>query len=246
MSVAPRERLFGRGFTLVELLLVIAVIAILCGLLFPALQRGKQSARQAQCASNLRQLGIAGQMYWDDHDGVAFRYRTGPTNSGVVYWFGWIESGAEGARQFDRTFGALHPYLQGGGVELCPALQYWMADFKMKATGAAYGYGYNLHLSPPGNAVNVGNLRNPAATGFLADAAQVNTFQPPASPDNPMLEEFYYVSTNEATSHFRHGGRAEVVFCDGHVEAAKMEPDTLDERLPAQRVGRLPSGLLAP
>ena len=38
-------------------------------------------------------------------------------------------------------------YIGGGGVELCPALPYHLAGFKLKAAGAAYGYGYNLHLS---------------------------------------------------------------------------------------------------
>ena len=248
MNIARPSSFRRSGFTLVELLVVIAVIAILCALLLPAVQRAKQSAQAARCVSNLRQLGLAGQMYWDDHNGLAFRYRNAATNGGVVYWFGWLENGAEGSRRFDRRLGALHPYLQAGGVETCPALNYAMADFKLKATGAAYGYGYNLHLGPWGSAplVNAGNLRNPAALVFLADAAQVNTFQPPATPQNPMLEEFYYVSTNEPTAHFRHVNRAEVVFCDGHVGAEKMDAGFLDQRLPKQKVGRLPPVLLAP
>src|SRR5690606_4957242 len=98
----------------------------------------------------------------------------------------------------------LHPYLGDKGVEICPSLDYAGTGFKLKATGASYGYGYNIHLSPPGNApLNIDRLRAPGTTVFLADAAQVNVFQPPASPDHPMLEEFYYVSANEPTTHFR-------------------------------------------
>ena len=56
------------GFTLVELLLVIAVIAILAVLLFSALAKAKASAQSAACKSNLRQLGLALSMYVNDYE----------------------------------------------------------------------------------------------------------------------------------------------------------------------------------
>lgn len=231
----------GLAFTLVELLVVLAVIAILAGLLLPALGRSQSAARYARCLSNLRQLGLAGQLYWEEHGGAAFRYRGAATNGGDIYWFGWLERGAEGARRFDRSLGALDRYLGGGGVELCPALPYALREFKRKAVGAAYGYGYNLHLAATAadSPVNVDRLPGPALTTFLADAAQVNTFQPPASPDHPLLEEFYFVSTNETTAHFRHTRRSNVVFCDGHAAPEPPLAGSLDGRLPRQWVGRL-------
>ena len=227
---------------------MIAVIAVLAALLLPALARSKSIARRLQCVGHLRQLRLAAQMYWDDNANAAFRYRGAATNGGDVYWFGWLARGAEGTRAFDPTQGALYPYLSGRGVEVCPALNYALRSFKLKATGAAYGYGYNLLLSAPANQPSVSLLRlaRPAETAFLADAAQVNTFQAPASPDHPMLEEFYYVCTNEPTAHFRHDGLANVTFCDGHVGAAKPNRGSLDERLPGAKVGRLPTTMLAP
>lgn len=245
-TVVDRAMAGGRAFTLIELLAVIGVIAVLAALLFPVLRKGKAGAQQVQCVSNLRQLGFAAQMYWDDNDGHAFRYRGIATNGGDVYWFGWLARGSEGARPFEPALGALFPYLGKSNVEICPALDYAMRRFKLKATGAAYGYGYNLRLSAPGNQrpLNISRLVRPSEITLLADAAQVNTFQAPATPDNPMIEEFYYVSTNEATAHFRHTKRASVLFCDGHVAAEKPAPDSLDRRLPGQVIGRLRTEIL--
>jgi prepilin-type N-terminal cleavage/methylation domain-containing protein/prepilin-type processing-associated H-X9-DG protein len=233
------------AFTLIELLVVVAVIAILAAVLLPAVARAKQSAWRAKCAGNLRQLGLASRMYWDENENTSFTYRGAATNGGDVWWFGWLErwTGAnEGERAFDAAAGALFPYLQGRGVELCPSLDYSFSGFKLKATGASSGYGYNRHLS----GVNMERVAHPSELVLLADAAQINDFQAPASPAHPMLEEFFYVSTNsmEATAHFRHQGLANAVFCDGHVDRSSRQAGSLDRRLPDRMVARLPPEIL--
>ncbi len=61
-----------RGFTLIELLVVVAVIAILIGILLPALGRAREASLDIKCKNNIRQLGTATQLYWNDSLDPAF------------------------------------------------------------------------------------------------------------------------------------------------------------------------------
>lgn len=237
------------GFTLIELLVVVAIIATLAAMLLPALSKAKAAARRADCINNVRQLGVATQLYWSDNEGKSFSYLAGTTNFGQIYWFGWMGPGAEGQRPFNLSSGALYPFLNGSDVRLCPVLDSSLPKFKSKGTNVIFSYGCNSYVfGGPGHvAVNAAKISRPSDTVLFADSAQINDFQPPASRNNPLLEEWYYVDVqmnfgsgnNYPNGHFRHNQRANATFADGHVDSEKAVANSIDPRLPNSFVAQL-------
>ena len=97
------------AFTLVELLVVIAVIGILAALLLPVLSKGKERAQRMRCASNLRQIAMASFMFADDHEDFF------PAQEGDGLQIAAI--GGNGKNFYDL----LMPYLHNPDIWLCPA-----------------------------------------------------------------------------------------------------------------------------
>lgn len=242
-----------RAFSLIELLVVMAILSVLASILFPSIAAVSRRSHQILCLNNQKQLALASTLYWADHQDQCFPYLVSTQTAHTDYWFGRLARGAEGERQLDRTQGLLWPYLKADGLELCPSFQYQAGIYKPKALGASYGYGYNFHLAGGVGAAKrsskVSHLASTASTALFADAAQINDFQFPASPTRPLLEEFYYISDGPslyANGHFRHQKRAVVSFCDGHASMASSREGSRDERLPQAWVARFEPSILRP
>jgi prepilin-type N-terminal cleavage/methylation domain-containing protein/prepilin-type processing-associated H-X9-DG protein len=97
----------GRGFTLVELLVVVAIIGILVGLLLPAVQAAREAVRRLQCSNNLKQLGLASLNY--ESAFKSFPYGMGGTTTGGNNWWNSNQNRKSG-------FIALLPYIEGAAT----------------------------------------------------------------------------------------------------------------------------------
>ncbi len=231
-----------RGFTLLEMLVTVAILLILTALVIPALRGGVERARQVTCAASMRGLHLAYQTYLDDREGRFMPYREVKPDGVLWYWgFEPDGSGPEGQRKLDRSRARLAPYLEHRSqVSLCPSFPRRGSPwFKPKFAAAFYGYGVNAFLLDQGSGGNLNAVDDPTQTVMWADSMQVNTWQAPASPQNPMLEEWFYVDAYPPFKfHFRHRGEVNLVMVDGSLRP--MPPAVLDPRCDGQ------TGLIEP
>ncbi len=116
------------GFTLVELLVVIGIVGLLTAILFPVFARARERAKQAWCASNMRQIGIAIHMYTDDWDDCfpvpPFGYPQ------YCCWGGW------------HWVASIRPYVRTDEIFFCPSELFWRripgGDGRMCETSYCY------------------------------------------------------------------------------------------------------------
>jgi len=197
---APSEGRAG-GFTLVELLVVIAMIAVLAAILLAVFPRVRGMARRGQCVAHLRQLVQAARMYAQDHDRrlVPARARGAPAPSRGYTWCVLLQ-----------------PYIRNEDILICPN----DPDPKpsQQSTCLPHSYGINYELTY-GVGVGAGNLTR-SLTHVHEHSRQILFFEMKSEVEQMGTSWIAHGTSRIAT---RHNGLAEFAFLDGHVKGLKPE-----------------------
>jgi prepilin-type N-terminal cleavage/methylation domain-containing protein/prepilin-type processing-associated H-X9-DG protein len=194
-----------RGFTLIELLVVIAIISVLAALLLPVLNRARTKAQAVICLNNLRQWGLATQLYASDHnDHLPPEGTPNPgersTNSG---WYIQLPIQLNLPRYHEmpwRTNAEVHP---GRSVWICPS------NTRRSNGRNLFHYCLNEYINGTGDEnrpVTLATTENPSSAVWLFDSKNL-----------PAVGYWGFVHTN------LHGGGANFTFIDGHAERFRKE-----------------------
>jgi prepilin-type processing-associated H-X9-DG protein/prepilin-type N-terminal cleavage/methylation domain-containing protein len=222
---AFRGRVTRSAFTLIELLVVVAIMAILAAMLLPALARAKARARGIQCVSNLRQLGLAAQVYLGDNgDYYPFAYYFDAANSVLYCWdfTTYVNSGRV-------VPGVLWQGQTNPQIQQCPSFAgsaNWSSD---PDTGYNYNTSYIGHgqgesqSDPTGQAAPIpakaGAVPQPANTALFGDGQYSGGADKFMRAPDPNAGDANFTGRPAGTQGFRHDGRSNVAFCDGHAES---------------------------
>jgi prepilin-type N-terminal cleavage/methylation domain-containing protein/prepilin-type processing-associated H-X9-DG protein len=198
-----------RGFTLIELLVVIAIIAILAAILFPVFARARSKARQASCASNLKQIALAMLMYNQDYDSK---------------WVSCYDDD-EGARPRIIWAQKIAPYVKNDQLFQCPSVS------SPSTVGNLQNTRYQMpmsHVFPEGwrNPVSEEDFLRPAETIMLLEGSQWYQHFCPRHNIYNAGGRFYDCGDGDVapwgvlgeTTWPRHNGGCNVAWCDGHVK----------------------------
>lgn len=181
------------GWTLVESLVVVAVLAVLLALMLPAYNRIVAHSKNLQCLNNLRQIGMALLQHQQDHDG-------------------WLPTPGLGRLAWNQS---LRPYniIPRDKSLFCPADP--QADNSFIETG--YSYSMNDQLKSPGMEIVVDGKSDYAPIRASAVTFPARTI---FMGDSNTKKSGRFLSYNSFHGE-RHGGISNFVFCDGHVEGLK-------------------------
>lgn len=160
-----------QGFTLIELLVVIAIIAILAAILFPVFSRAREQARKTACLSNMKQIGMAVQMYCQDWD---------ETYPFLGCW--GCGSGPDANNPFCSPQAKIYPYVKNTGVFDCPSADMYKLVGVWNGCARNSSGGWPFPPDWEGTSIDIGwndkmyaarmsSMPTPAETVVFADAA---------------------------------------------------------------------------